>query len=174
MPAGEIAVALGGACRSGAWHRCRCPVHQSRGATLALRDGPRGLIVHCHAGCTRDDVLAELHRLGLLKGKGGGRRGTPDQAEIERRCAAEECERQRRIAYALDFWRHETLPVAPGTIVERYWLARDLALPVPPTIRASRSWLRHPEGGSRPVMVALVEHVSSARWRSIGRGSDRW
>ena len=31
-------------------------------------DGPRGLIVHCHAGCSRDDVLAELRRLGLLDG----------------------------------------------------------------------------------------------------------
>ena len=40
-----------------------------------------------------------------------------------------------RIAEALDFWRHETLTIAPGTIVERYWLARKLALPVPPTIR---------------------------------------
>ena len=32
MTAGEIAAA-------GAWWRCRCPVHGSRGATLALRDG---------------------------------------------------------------------------------------------------------------------------------------
>ena len=32
-----IAIALGGACRSGAWWRCRCPVHQSSGATLALQ-----------------------------------------------------------------------------------------------------------------------------------------
>src|SRR4051794_39130396 len=66
---------------------------------------------------------------------------------------------ERRIAEARDLWRHETLPIVPGTIVERCWLARELAPPVPPTIRASRSWLRHPEGGSRPVMVALVEHV---------------
>jgi hypothetical protein len=38
MTAAEIAATLGGACRSGAWWRCRCPVHGSRGATLALRD----------------------------------------------------------------------------------------------------------------------------------------
>ena len=45
-------------------------------------------------------------------------------------------------------------------MVERYWAIRGLGdLPIPPTIRASRSWLRHPEGGSRPAMVALVEHV---------------
>ena len=72
----------------------------------------------------------------------------PNPAEIERRRAAEERKRQQRIAEALDFWRHETLPVAPGTVVERYWLLAGLALPIPATIRASRSWLRHPEGGS--------------------------
>jgi putative DNA primase/helicase len=160
MSAAEIAHALGGACRSGAWHRCICPVHQSNGATLALKDGPRGLIVKCWAGCDPRLVLAELRRLGLLDSDGGGAVCTPDPAEIAQRRAAEERRRQQRIAEALDFWRHETMPVAPGTIVERYWLGRDLALPVPPTIRASRSWLHHPEGGSRPVMVALVEHVA--------------
>ena len=40
---------------------------------------------------------------------------------MERQRAAEERKRQKRIAEALDFWRHETLPVAPGTVVERYW-----------------------------------------------------
>ena len=37
--------------------------------------------------------------------------------------------------------------------------ARLNELPIPPTIRASQSWLRHPEGGNRPAMIALVEHV---------------
>ena len=93
MSAETIARALGEASRSGGWWRCRCPVHQSSGPTLALRDGPRGLIAHCHAGCSRDDVLAELRRLGLLDGD--GQPGRPDPAEIERRRAAEERDRQR-------------------------------------------------------------------------------
>ena len=38
MNAAEIAAALGGRYRSGEWSRCMCPVHQSNGATLALRD----------------------------------------------------------------------------------------------------------------------------------------
>jgi putative DNA primase/helicase len=159
VTAAEIARALGTAQRSGVWWRCRCPVHNSRGATLALRDGDRGPIVRCHAGCTRDQVIAELHRLGLVD-----HAATPasplDPAEIERRRAADERDRRRRIAEALDFWRHETEPVVPGSAVARYWQSRRLALPIPSTIRASRSWLRHPEGGSRPVMVALVEHVA--------------
>ena len=157
MSAADTARALGASYKSGGWWRCRCPVHQSNGATLALKDGPRGLIAHCHAGCSRDDVLAELRRLGLLQDDGAAH--APDPAEIERQRAAEERNRQKRIAEALDFWRHETLPVAPGTVVERYWLSRGLALPIPATVRASRSWLRHPEGGKRPAMIALVEHV---------------
>jgi hypothetical protein len=44
MTAAEIATVLGLAHRSGRWWRCRCPVHGSRGATLALRDGDRALV----------------------------------------------------------------------------------------------------------------------------------
>src|SRR3954471_20351205 len=101
MPAAEIAAALGGAYRSGAWHRCRCPVHQSRGPTLALRDGPRGLIAHCHAGCARDDILAELSRLGLLDSNSNSPARLPDSAELDRQREAEERGRAKRIADAL-------------------------------------------------------------------------
>jgi hypothetical protein len=123
---------------------------------LALCDGPRGLILHCHAGCPRDDLLAELRRLILVDA--GGNAARPDPAELERQREAEARDRRLRTAESLDFWKHETIP-PHGTAVERFWLARGLDPPVPPTIRASRSWLRHPEGGSRPVMVALVQHV---------------
>jgi predicted DNA-binding transcriptional regulator AlpA len=68
MTAAEIAAALGVSRRSGRWWRCRCPVHNSRGSTLALRDSERGLIICYHAGCEARDVLAQLHRCGLLAG----------------------------------------------------------------------------------------------------------
>ena len=163
MTAAEIAQALGSARRSGLWWRCVCPVHGSRigrSLTLALRDHPRGIAVRCHAGCSRDDVIAELRRLGLFSDGGAVPLRAPDPAEIERRRAVEQRERRRRIAEALYFWQHETDPVRPHSTVERYWMSRELELPIPSRIRASRSWLRHPEGGSRPAMVALVEHVT--------------
>src|SRR3954454_22120981 len=103
MIAAAIAAATGGGDRSGDWYRCRCPVHQSSSATLALRDSPRGLIVHCHAGCSRGDVLAELRRLGLLDGNGPAR--PPDPAELKRQRAAEERRRAKRIADALYLWQ---------------------------------------------------------------------
>lgn len=68
MRAAEIAAELGRAYRSGQWWRCRCPVHDSRGATLALRDSGRGFIAVCHAGCLRVEILAELRRRGLIDG----------------------------------------------------------------------------------------------------------
>ena len=43
MSAATIAAALGAAYRSGAWWRCRCPVHGSESATLALRDAGAAL-----------------------------------------------------------------------------------------------------------------------------------
>src|SRR5215813_7462363 len=67
MTAEQIAATLGGARRSSGWWRCRCPVHQSHGATLALRDGDLGLIVKCFAGCDPRGVLAELHRRRLTR-----------------------------------------------------------------------------------------------------------
>src|SRR5690349_8340213 len=120
MSAAKIAAALGSGYRSGEWHRCICPVHQSQCATLALKDCPRGLIVHCHADCSRDDILAELDRLGLLDDDTEAAASPPDSAEIERRRAANERKRRQRIAEALDFWRHETVPPYQTT-VERYW-----------------------------------------------------
>ena len=63
MTAAEVTVALGAAIRSGAWWRARCPVHHSRGSTLALRDGDRGLVVHCHAGCDQaSSVFVNVQR----------------------------------------------------------------------------------------------------------------
>jgi hypothetical protein len=68
LTASEIARQLGSAFRCGSWWRCRCPVHQSRGATLALKDGDRALVVVCHGGCSRAEIIAELGRLGLFDG----------------------------------------------------------------------------------------------------------
>ena len=77
MTAAEIAAALGVARRSRPWWRCVSPEHASRtgrSLTLALRDHPRGLAVHCHAGCKRDDITAELRRRGLITAHPEGRR----------------------------------------------------------------------------------------------------
>ena len=156
-----IAEALGNGYRSGDWWRCRCPVHGSSGAALALRDGPTGLTAYCHAECSRNDVFEELARLGFLYG--AEMPAAPDPEEIERQRAREERGRLRRTAAAIDYWLNDTAPPT-DTIVGRYWEARGLTeMPIPETIRSSLGWLRHPSGGARPAMIALVEHVERGR-----------
>ncbi|QNE07789.1 DUF7146 domain-containing protein [Croceicoccus marinus] len=51
----------------GRWHgpsaMCRCPAHADQTASLSLRQGDKGILVHCFAGCHPDDVLRELGRI---------------------------------------------------------------------------------------------------------------
>jgi putative DNA primase/helicase len=150
----RIAAALDGH-RTGEWWRARCPVHGGSSLPLALRDTPRGLAVHCHAGCRREDVLDALQKRGLI---GDAAPTCASASEIELWREARARERQHRIDEALYFWKHETRS-AVRSLVERYLAARGLWWPLPPTIRMSRSFVRHPEGGSRPCMVASVEHA---------------
>jgi hypothetical protein len=64
----DIADALGGAYGpdSGGNYRCRCPIHNSTRSSLSLRDGWNGLIIHCFAGCDRNEIRDELCARGLL------------------------------------------------------------------------------------------------------------
>jgi putative DNA primase/helicase len=43
----------------------RCPCHDDKTASLSLRWGTHGILLHCFAGCAREQVIAELRRLGL-------------------------------------------------------------------------------------------------------------
>lgn len=40
--------------------RAQCPAHQSTGLTLSVRQGDRGAMLTCFAGCELDDVLTAL------------------------------------------------------------------------------------------------------------------
>lgn len=120
----KIAVALGDACRSGPRWRCRCPVHDSSGPTLALLDGDRGLAVKCFAGCDSRDILAELCRRGLLGGT-GNRYRTP-WATLR---PPERDDTARRIAVA----RRIGMPLT--TRAEARWRPISLAAALPSTRR---------------------------------------
>ena len=155
MTAAEIAAACGGARRSGQWWRCICPVHGSRtgrSLSLALRDHARGVALFCHAGCSRDDMIAELRRRGLLVDIGGGARPALVAARNNDRD-----DTARRTALAQRIWT--AAKDARGTPVERYLAGRGIMLPVPPSLRwAPRCWDREVLA-DLPAMVARVEHV---------------
>src|SRR5215472_14636310 len=111
MPAAQIAAALGGARRSGEWWSCRCPAHDDRSPSLSLRDGDRGLIVRCWAGCDPRDIIAELRRCGVLDGPAEYR---PPVAAVVRNAD----DSARRIAIAQRIWNESR--EARGTPVSRY------------------------------------------------------
>jgi hypothetical protein len=149
--ADNIAAALGGAVRSGNWWRAVCPVHGSRtgtSPTLALRDGERGIIVHCHAGCDARDVLAALRARGLLHGHTGfyGAEAATSHAD----------DAARRIVFARRIWEAATDP--SGSPVVRYLYGRGITIPVPRSLRWAPA-LKRPDGGSGPAMVARIDNV---------------
>jgi putative DNA primase/helicase len=150
MNAAEIAAVLGPAYRSGQWWRCVCPVHGSRtghSVTLALRDGPRGVIVHCHAGCSATDILSELRRSGLLH----GRFDRPDVAPP----AIHHRDRARRIEIARRIWAAGS--EARGTPVVQYLASRCIDIDPPPALRwAPRCW-HHEARAELPAMLARVD-----------------
>ncbi len=130
MIAAKIAAALGGAYRSGGWWRCRCPVHASQGATLALRDGDRALIVKCWAGCDPRDVLAELRRRGLIGGDAANDPVRPPSPAID------PCDREgeaRKTAAARRIW--DAAGEATGSPVAAYLRARQITIAPPATLR---------------------------------------
>ena len=46
--------------REGKKYRARCPVHKSRGSTLAIYPDADKTGIHCFAGCKTDDILAAV------------------------------------------------------------------------------------------------------------------
>src|SRR3546814_4107831 len=105
----DLAGALGGT-----WHgrtaMCLCPAHADRTPSLSIRQGDRGILVTCFAGCDRDAVLRELRRVPLRQRY--SYRATPARAS----------------GNAARLWE-EGLPI-PGTHAERYLPLRRLAPPV--------------------------------------------
>jgi len=55
----------------GTWHgntaTCRCPAHADGTPSLSIRQGDRGLLVTCFAGCNASDILRELDRIPLCR-----------------------------------------------------------------------------------------------------------
>ena len=150
MIAAEIAAALVGH-RAGGWWSCRCPAHDDRNPSLSLRDGERGIIVRCWAGCDPRDVLAALRRLGLL---GGG--DTIHAAPIAKRRDGDD-DTATRIEAARRIWA--TAREAPGSPVVHYLAGRGSStIAVPRSLRYAPS-LRRPDGTYGPAMVARIDSI---------------
>ena len=139
-----IAKALGGR-KSGSDWIAHCPAHQDRTPSLAIHTTDDGqVLVHCHAGCRQDQVIARLKSLGLWPGNGARSFG--------RTTPKEGAENWKRTQAALAIWQQAS--PAQGTLVETYLASRGLT-----SLRRRRCAFTRAEaplGGIWPAMVALV------------------
>jgi hypothetical protein len=156
MSAASIAKALGGRGLShSGWYSCNCPVCGSEGR-LGLKDDAGKLAANCFKLCRRADILAELDRLGLLSDAPGE---PEDHGQVAGRRAKEEAERRRQIAEARDFIANECFPWNTTDQIPRYLRGRDIDPSGLPSTIMWHGLAHHREGGSRPLMVGVIEHV---------------
>jgi hypothetical protein len=154
MSAAEIARALGGARRgSGGWWNCRCPVCGGDGK-LGLKGGRGKLAVNCFKGCTRAEVISEIHRRGLLQP--GATPAAKDPDAVRRQNEADAAARRAAIANAMDIWRHETFPGNESKAHVYLYSRLCLIDPLPETIRYRYA---KPRIGRPHAMVCRIDHV---------------
>lgn len=117
---------------SGNTAMCRCPSHADRTPSLAIRQGDRGILVTCHAGCDATDVLRALRRIAELPTIGpaevSGRQARPSSAylgiwqagrHIEGTLAERYVREVRNICGPLDDLRyHPRCPRGQGSLVQ--------------------------------------------------------
>src|SRR5437879_5166259 len=51
---------LDGVRKSGQRYMARCPAHQDRNPSLSIREGERGVLVRCFAGCSYQEIMAAI------------------------------------------------------------------------------------------------------------------
>lgn len=61
----DICAALKGRRNSPDRYTARCPAHDDRSPSLSIRQSGDKILVHCHAGCTQDEVIGALRGRGL-------------------------------------------------------------------------------------------------------------
>jgi len=172
-PAARIGAALGGTRMSSGEWSCPCPTHDDARPSFTVRDRDdgRGVLVHCHAGCTQAELLAELRRIGLWD-HGPPRKPKPRDPEEER----------RKIRWAQKIWkdsgpaRQLSPPLyAPSTWkptdtpVVVYLKGRGIRIPPPESLRFHRG-LYHADTKQRwPAMIAVVMDPITQAFRGVHR-----
>jgi hypothetical protein len=153
MNAQALTKALGGRW-CGSYGMARCPAHDDRSPSLAIRAGDRRVLLYCHAGCEQDQILAVLKARGLW-----GASGRSDASETAEPTPSREDEARERTEAARMIWsqasRCARLP---------YLVRRGITIPVPPSLRL------HPElkhGPSGQVLAAMVAAVQAAGRRIV-------
>ncbi len=81
----EMTARLGGQWK-GSHGRARCPAHDDRKPSLHISQQGKKILVHCFAGCTQEQVLGALKRMGLWNSVKSTRARTPNEQWNPRLC----------------------------------------------------------------------------------------
>lgn len=75
----------------GGYYTTHCPAHEDRTASLSIRQGEKGAVLNCHAGCPTDAIRAELglEWPALFDNEGGGDSGRGHASDLWMPCQAE-------------------------------------------------------------------------------------
>ena len=117
-----IAKTLGGRKAGGGW-MARCPAHDDRTPSLSIRDADDGkVLVHCHAGCDQERVIAALRSRGLwMERRAAASSRVKRHAAVERQPDDDDAKRSEA---ALAIW--QSAKPAQGTLVETYLASRGM------------------------------------------------
>ncbi len=140
----------------GRWHgrygTARCPAHDDKNPSLAIKDGDGGrLLLFCHAGCAFGAIVAALSDRGIEV-----HRTMFDSMDA----ALGNQKRQQPVADLIRLIWSQSRPIE-GTHAERYLRARGIDAVNFSRLRFHGA-LRHPTGERLPALVGLVEHVSGS------------
>jgi Toprim domain-containing protein len=149
---------------------CLLPSHGKgrgdRNPSLSLRDGKRGLLVYCHAGCDARDILDAIHKKGGYIDRAAPRQGS---TIVEPWTPVDTQERQRRIAQADRIWR-ESYNIS-GTAGAAYLARRHIPLEDVPNFGGLRWHPRCPweSGGTAPCVLARFTDAITGEPHGIWR-----
>jgi putative DNA primase/helicase len=152
--AAELARAIDPKARGhGAAWAVRCPVHHDTVPSLSIRDGARGVLLTCFAGCARSDIVAELKRRGIWP----GRLDRPLRGLL--RCVSRQSEPGSYEVLQPWGWRLWSVcrPITPGTAAATYLKHRGCAIPHSiGDLRWHRDLADKMSGYRGPALVGLV------------------
>jgi putative DNA primase/helicase len=158
LSAAELARALGGK-RAGRDWMTKCPAHDERTASLSIREGNAGPLVHCFAGCSQRDVIDALIRRGLWPSpsRSPGQTRGPSRPLPPRRSMRRDD--RWRLESVARIWREAHDPHA--TVAERYLNNRELEID---DDLAGRVLRFHPacpwgEGAKAPCLIAAFRPI---------------
>ena len=130
----------------------RCPAHLDRTPSLSIKNEKGKVLVHCHAGCSQQKVLAALRKLGLwpcsaitanFQNKGSDVPIKPNSLKSP------------NIEIAQAIWNDAT--AIEGTPAETYLYSRSIAGLAPATLRYAPNCF-YAAGIRLPAVVAAIQN----------------